>query len=303
MSNELISVIIPCYNLAGYVEKCMDSILGQTYRNLEIIAIDDGSTDETPEILAGYAEKDQRVVLIHQENAGAGRAMNRGIESARGEFLAFVDNDDWVEQDMYEKLHTALITNNADMSVCNFNLAYDDHIDFCYSHMCDETVDIADNVFNYYCCHCACPKPNNYVWTRLYRANVIKESDVRFEEFRLGADTLFNFKLFPYIKRVTFIKEGLYYYVQRNGSSVYTAAKKGNIAKVYADGFEALADYYASKGLEEFCSILPMHAYTRMRSTFFYSRLAGMSDEEIKASIEKGFQGRKIADYLTGAAI
>ena len=86
MSNELISVIIPCYNLAGYVEKCMDSILGQTYRNLEIIAIDDGSTDETSEILAGYAEKDQRVVLIHQENAGAGRAMNRGIESARGEF-------------------------------------------------------------------------------------------------------------------------------------------------------------------------------------------------------------------------
>lgn len=303
MSDGLISVIIPCYNLAGYTEKCMDSILGQTYQNLEILAVDDGSADGTAEILDRYAGKDRRVVVIHQENAGAGEATNRGIELARGEFLAFVDNDDRIAPEMYEKLHDALIGNDADMAVCNFNLVYEDHVDFCYSSMRNETVHAGDNVFGYFASHCACPKPNNYVWSRLYRANIIKDSDVRFENFRLGADSLFNFKLLPYIKRVTFINEGLYDYVQRDSSSTYTAAKRGNIAQVYADGFEALADYYISKNLEEFCHVLPLYAYTRLRSTFFYSRLAGMREDEIKASIEKGFKGRKITDYLTGAIV
>ncbi|MCI8536577.1 MAG: glycosyltransferase [Hungatella sp.] len=301
MSNELISVVIPCYNLAGYTRKCMDSIIKQTYTNLEIIVIDDGSTDETPDILAEYAKKDKRVVLISQANAGAGEAVNRGIEFAHGEYLAFVDNDDWIAPDMYERLHSALTLNNANMSVCNFNLVYSDHTDFCYSHMREETVEIEKDIFGYFCSHCACPKPNNYTWTRLYKTKIIKESDVRFESFRLGADTLFNFKLLPYIKRATFIKDGLYYYVQRNDSSVYTAAKRGNIAEVYADGFESLAEYYISKGLDEFCQVLPIHAYTRLRSTFFYSRLAGMTDDAIKENIEKGFKGRKIMDYLTGA--
>ncbi len=301
MSNEMISIIIPCYNLAGYTRKCIDSILAQTYTNLEVIAIDDGSSDETPEILAEYAAKDARVVFIRQENAGAGNAVNKGIEIATGRYMTFVDNDDYIEPDMYEKLHDALVTNGADMAVCNFNLVYEDHTDYCYSHMRDEVVDVWDDVYGYFSRYCACPQPNNYTWTRLYKAEIIKESDVRFEMFRLGADTLFNFKLLPRVKRVAFIKVGLYNYVQRRSSSVYTAANKGNIAQVYADGFEALADYYTEKGYTEFLRVLPIHAYTRLRSTFFYSRLAGLSDEEITQHIMESFTGRKIADYLTGA--
>lgn len=301
MSQDLISVIIPCYNLAGYTRKCMDSILHQTYRNLEVIAIDDGSTDQTPEILAEYARKDKRVIFQRQENAGAGAASNLGIEIAKGDFIAFVDNDDWIEADMYEKLYNALIFNRADMAVCNFNLIYEDHTDYCYSTIHNETVSVRDDVYNYFCRFCACPKPNNYVWTRLYRADIVKKTNIRYEEFRLGADTLFNFKLLPYIKRVTFVKDGLYNYVQRNSSSVYTIAKKQNIAKVYADGFEALADYYISNKLTDFCRVLQIHAYTRLRSIFFYSRLAGLSDDEIAANLKDAFKGRKIYDYLTGA--
>jgi len=302
MPNELISVIIPCYNLDGYLIKCLDSILTQTYENLEIIAIDDGSTDKTPEILSQYATVDKRIIFIRQTNAGAGEAANAGIECAKGDFIAFVDNDDWIEPTMYEKLHGALTSNNADMSVCNFNLVYDDHMDFSYSNMRVETASVYDDVYGYFCRHCACPKPNNYVWSRLYKSKMIKESGVRFESFRLGADTLFNFKLLPLMNRVSFIKEGLYNYVQRSDSSVYTAAMTSNIAEVYANGFEALADHYISKGFKEFEKVLPIHAFTRLRSVFFYSRLAGMSDEEIAESIQVGFKGRMIADYLTGAA-
>lgn len=301
MLNEMISVIIPCYNLAGYTRKCLDSILGQTYTELEVIAVDDGSVDETPEILEEYAKKDNRVVVIHQKNAGAGKAINKGIEAANGKYMTFVDNDDWIEPDMYEKLHTALVDNQADMAVCNFNLVYEDHTDYCYSYMKNEVVDVWEDVYGYFSRYCACPQPNNYTWTRLYKAEIIKGSDVRFEMFRLGADTLFNFKLLPRVKRVAFIEDGLYNYVQRSSSSVYTAAHKGNIAEVYADGFDALADYYTGKEYTEFCRVLPIHAYTRLRSTYFYSRLAGLSDEEITQHIIQSFTGRKIADYLTGA--
>ena len=100
---------------------------------------------------------------------------------------------------------------------------------------------------------------------------------------------------------MAFINDGLYNYVQRTNSSVYTAAKKVDIAKVYADGFEALADYYIENGYTDFCRVLSIHAYTRLRSTFFYSRLAGISDEEITENVMRAFKGRKIADYLTGA--
>lgn len=301
MSEGLISVIIPCYNLAGYTKRCIDSVLSQTHQNLEVIAIDDGSSDQTPEILAGYAAKDPRVVFIRQENAGAGAAANLGIEIARGDFLAFVDNDDWIEHDMYEKLQQALVSNHADMAICNFNLVYEREIHHCYSPMRSETVNLKEDVYSYFCRFCACPKPNNYMWTKLYKADIVKNSKVRYEDFCMGADTLFYFKLLPEMERVTFIEDGLYNYVQRNDSSVYTMAKRRNIAQVYADGFDALAEYYSLKGLTDFCRVLPLHAFTRLRSIFFYSRLAGLKDDEIIANLEKSLKGRRIIDYLTGA--
>lgn len=301
MHNEMISVIVPCYNLAGYTRKCVDSILKQTYKNIELIVIDDGSTDETPEILQEYADKDKRVVFVRQKNQGAGVAINYAVSIANGNYITFVDNDDWIEESMYEKLHTALVENSADMAVCNYNLVYEDHTECCYSKMRNEVVDVYDDVYGYFSRYCACPKPNNYTWTRLYKAEIIRNSDVRFEYFPMGADTLFNFKLLPLIKRVAFVKDGLYNYVQRKSSSVYTSAKKYNIAQVYADGFEALADYYEEKGYVEFCGVLSIHAYTRLRSIYFYSRIAGLKDEEITRNVMETLKGRKIVDYLIGA--
>ena len=105
MADDLITIIIPCYNLAVYTKKCMDSVLGQTHRNLEVIVVDDGSTDETPNILQEYADNDKRVRFIQQNNAGAGEAINRAISIATGNYITFVDNDDWIEATMYEKLY------------------------------------------------------------------------------------------------------------------------------------------------------------------------------------------------------
>jgi glycosyltransferase involved in cell wall biosynthesis len=299
--DNLISVIIPCYNVAPYVARCLASVLAQSCRELEVIVVNDGSTDGTAGVIRPYLS-DGRVRYLEQANAGVSAARNAGIDAAKGEFMAFVDSDDYLEPEMYEKLRGALIRAGADMAVCNYNVVYDDRRDARYSRMRDETVNVHDDVYAYFAKYCACPKPNNYIWTRLYRTELVKRSGVRFEPYRLGDDTLFNFKLLPHMRRVAFLSEGLYNYFQRANSNVYTVATKGNLAEVYADSFAALAEYYRENAGAEFLEVLPIHAFTRLRSVFFYSRLAGMSEDAIAESVMTGFKGREITKYLTGAA-
>ena len=297
--SKKISVIIPCYNMEKYIVKCLDTIVGQSYENLEIIIVNDGSTDDTPKLIGKYLS-DKRVKYINQRNAGVSAARNTGIEAATGEWLTFVDCDDYLELDMYKKLYAAQENSNADVAVCNYNLIYDKYTEKQYSKPFDETVNIRDNVYGYFAQFCACPKPNNYIWDKLYKADIIKKSGVRFEQYKLGDDTLFNFKLLPHFNRVVFIPEGLYNYFQRGNSNVYTIANKTNLAQEYADTFQSLVDYYRQNHFDAFFEVLPMHAFTRLRSIFFYSRLAGQNDDEIITNIQTAFRNRDIYKYLTG---
>lgn len=113
----LVSVIVPVYNTEKYLRKCVDSIIGQTYKNLEIILVDDGSPDSSGHICDEYAQRDERVQVIHKENGGLSDARNTGIKVARGEYLGFVDSDDWIEPQMYQKLIENSIKFNAEISV------------------------------------------------------------------------------------------------------------------------------------------------------------------------------------------
>ena len=300
MQNK-ISIVVPVYNVSKYLDKCLSSILSQTYKNIEVLVINDGSTDDSPDVIAKYLY-DKRLVYMEQANAGVSAARNKGIEAATGEFIGFVDSDDFIETEMYKRLLDAILTANADMSVCNYNLVYaDEPWQHRYSNMQNETADIWQDVYGYFSRYCARPKPNNYIWTRLYKAEIIKNSNVRFENYKLADDTLFNFKLLPYIRKVSFISDGLYNYFQRKDSNVYTVAKKCNLAQVYADSFDSLVEHYKSDAaFEPFLECLSLQAFTRLKSVFFYSRLAKMKDVEIVKSIESGFTGRSIADYLTG---
>lgn len=121
-----ISIIVPCYNIETWLPKCLDSLLQQTYGNLEILAIDDGSTDGTGSIIDSYAAKDSRIVAIHQENAGLVAVRERGIELATGDYIGFVDGDDTVEPDMYEKLLHNALKHGADISHCGMAFVFPD---------------------------------------------------------------------------------------------------------------------------------------------------------------------------------
>ncbi|MGJ0706244.1 glycosyltransferase family 2 protein, partial [Enterococcus avium] len=113
-----ISIIVPVYDVEKYLKKCVDSILNQTFKDFELILVDDGSPDNSGAICDQYAEKDSRVRVIHKENGGLSDARNAGIEVARGKYLGFVDSDDFVNEDMYKQLYTSIIENNADLSIC-----------------------------------------------------------------------------------------------------------------------------------------------------------------------------------------
>lgn len=122
MSQEkaLISIIIPVYKVEKYLEKCIQSLINQTYENLQIILVDDGSPDNCGKICDEYAKKDHRIEVIHKSNGGLSDARNKGLEIAKGEYIGFVDSDDYIEADMYEVLYNLLKQYNADVSICNF---------------------------------------------------------------------------------------------------------------------------------------------------------------------------------------
>jgi glycosyltransferase involved in cell wall biosynthesis len=123
---KTISVIVPVYNMEKYLVQCLDSIVGQSYRHLEILLIDDGSTDRSPEICDRYAAEDERIKVIHRKNGGLSAARNTGLDAAAGEYVGFVDSDDWLDGDMYEFLLGDLLSAGADIAVCGYYITTDD---------------------------------------------------------------------------------------------------------------------------------------------------------------------------------
>ena len=122
--DKKISIIIPAYNIAPYLPRCLDSVLEQTYTNLEIIVVDDGSKDDTRAVIEEYAERDNRIVPVYKENTGVSDTRNKGLDVATGDYIGFIDGDDYIEKNMYEVLMSNAIKYNADISHCGYKLKF-----------------------------------------------------------------------------------------------------------------------------------------------------------------------------------
>lgn len=130
----LISVIVPAYNIENYIENCLESIIRQTYKNLEIIVIDDGSTDNTGKIIDNFSNFDKRIKVIHKKNEGVSKARLLGVEESKGEYIGFVDGDDQIEKYMYEHLLNNALKYRADISHCGYQMNFPDgHVDYYYN--------------------------------------------------------------------------------------------------------------------------------------------------------------------------
>ena len=188
----LVSIIVPTYNAQAYVEQCIESLLAQTYPDIELIIVDDGSTDSTPEILSEFAQRDERITVITQANAGPGVARNNGIDHARGSYLYFCDADDYVEPDLIETTVVRLEQTGADMAAFLSKRA-DARVEgsekaswgIGRGHFPGEVVSWHDNpdyVFEAF---------TSYVWTKVYRTSLIRDNAIRFQEIYLTEDLLF----------------------------------------------------------------------------------------------------------------
>ena len=187
---ELVSIIVPVYNIEKYLLECVESLMSQTYHNIEIILIDDGSTDESANLCDKIALRDERVVVIHKKNGGVSSARNCGIEVAKGNYITFVDGDDWVKENYIEILYEGIKKYNADISATGFIYQYDDGR-IKESTITAETVCItAENALDQ---SCDSDTPwVGFAWGKLVRRSLITENNIEFDtSLKLCEDSLF----------------------------------------------------------------------------------------------------------------
>lgn len=207
---DKITVIIPVYNVENYLERCLKSILYNTYTNLEIICVNDGSTDNSKKILESYSKRDKRVVVINKKNAGVSSARNAGIKIATGEYIAFVDSDDWIHEKYFEYLIRGIDT--ADLVICNYIRSYKSgsvETDDAYRVQSISPIDVLKN-----------KELKSYVWGKLFRHQLVDE--IRFSESEKLEDSLYNMDVLLNNKnlKINHVDIPLYYYFVRAGSLV-----------------------------------------------------------------------------------
>lgn len=240
-----ISVIVPVYRVEKYLPACIDSILNQTFTDFELILVDDGSPDRCPEICDETAKRDARVRVIHQANAGLSAARNAGIEIAHGEWLGFVDSDDYIAPQFYEKLYQTAQRTDADCVMCSVQNVDESGkpIDSALMRVADE-VKTGQEVLRKIGRDDATPYLT--VWNKLYRRKLF--NTLRYPAGRQNEDTFIFAELFHQVQRAACVAEPLFFYRQRAGSIMHTAVTTRNLDEMWA--FEHCFAYFEAHGLE-----------------------------------------------------
>lgn len=229
MSNDpLVSVIVPVFNLESYIEKTLRSIMAQTYRNLEIIVVDDGSADRSAEIVTRLQNQDPRVQLIQQKNSGVVLARRAGVDHAKGEYIGFVDGDDMIDKDMYAFLLQNLLKENADISHCGYVMHVGDRKDYYYG---TEKYLVQDNEQGLYdLVSGEFVEPG--LWNKLYKREIIVPAlhEQRIQNFKNLEDLLINYYAFQLSQKSVYEDQCKYHYLVRKNSS---ATSKVNEKKIF----------------------------------------------------------------------
>ena len=229
-----LSVIMPVYNVKKYLPKCLDSLTGQTLKEIEIICINDGSSDSSSEILNRYAARDNRITVINQENQGQGNARNCGINLAKGEYIAFVDSDDWLENNAFEILYEKAKKFDADTVEFNYNEIFE-----CSGQIKKHNYSIKlpeNKVYNYKITKKYLFGTISVSWNKIYKRDFINEYNIRFGSGRRAQDGVFAIKAKVYAQKIIFENKPLYNYNIRQGSSVNSSSSK------QLELFQSLAD-------------------------------------------------------------
>lgn len=209
---ELISVIVPVYKVEAYLDRCVASIVNQTYSDLEIILVDDGSPDNCGAMCDAWAAKDSRIRVIHKENGGLSDARNAGLALATGEYIAFVDSDDWVHPEYISKLYESVTQHHAELAACDIQITYEDKAEF--GQICAES-------------ECCTPEQaiesllrntrfRAVAWNKLYHRSLL--AGEKYPVGRYHEDEFFTYRILHKARRLAYVDAPLYFYFQRSGS-------------------------------------------------------------------------------------
>lgn len=246
MEKELISVIIPIYNVEQYLPECIESVLRQTYKNLEVILIDDGSGDRSGMICDEYAMKDDRIVVIHQENQGISKVRNKGVEESKGEYLFWVDSDDYVDKTIIETLYQNLIQHEADMSICNYTqgseraYSFENGAEKVEIFGCEKGLELIYESHHY-----------SFImalsWAKLIKKSLYK--DLKYPNGKIFEDIYMSHKLISRCDKIVYTNQVMYYYYQWPESIL---GKKLYVEKLdYLGAFEERIRFFHKLDLPE----------------------------------------------------
>lgn len=244
----LVSIIVPVYNVEKYLERCIDSLVNQTLKDIEIILVDDGSTDSSGRICDEYAKKDKRIKVIHKENGGVSSARNKGIEKSKGKYIMFCDSDDWIEHNMLEILYDNIEKKKTDIIFSGFygDLYIDNNL---YKSVSEGiSFDINSNIvgFNklfiyiFNTSRTALQSP----WAKLFKTEIIKKNNILFKTNMICyEDFEFNLRYLTYCNSFTYLKDIMYHYVNNYGESSLSRRNKNNLVYEISCTYEAFMNF------------------------------------------------------------
>lgn len=269
-----ISIIVPVYNVERYLDRCIKSILNQTFKNFELILVDDGSPDGCGKICDNYARIDSRIRVIHKENGGLSSARNAGLDIARGKYIGFVDSDDYIHERMYEILLKEAENNSSDIVICKFKEVFD-------NIKIDEEINENIDIYNFNNVEALGQLYGSNAidfvvsWNKIYDKRIFESE--RYKEGKLNEDEFIIHKLLYKSNRVTFISKELYYYFQRNDSIMQSKFNIKRLDAVYA--LEERMRFFEDLNLEELKENA-QYCYIRVFFAFFFRAKSNLNNCE-----------------------
>ena len=265
-----VSVIVPVYNVEKYIKKCLNALVNQTLQDIEIIIVNDGSKDDSIKIIKDFIEKyPEKIVYLEKANGGLSDARNYGIPHAKGEYIAFLDSDDYVELNMYEDMYEIAQSENADMVEC----------DFIWEYPNKSKIDTGEL---YHTKHEMLEKIRVVAWNKLIKRSILEKTNILFPKGYRYEDVEFTYKLLPYLEKVAFLKKPCVHYVQRGNSISNTQNER---TKEIIEVLEHVLTYYKEKGLfEEYYTQLE-YTYARILLCSSLKRMCKIPEKDTRKKL------------------
>ena len=260
--NVEVSIVVPIYNVEKYLQRCLNSLIKQTFRDIEIITLNNGSTDSSLDILKSYASNDKRIKIINNDNIGVSEARTIGIRKSNCKYIVFVDSDDWIDNDMIESLHKTISNNNCDLVMCTYIREFKDHSKEKVFNLPEVNLYVDDEVKSQLLRKLVGPVGKEIstpeyldalgtVWAKMYKTSILKEKNLSFvdlSEIGSGEDTLFNIHVLNELNKVILLNKPMYHYWRGNSNSI-TSKYIPNFIEKRRNYFKYMSDFIVNNDL------------------------------------------------------